>query len=84
MERRYKFWLETDSGERVLWRSLSERQAREMYNRTRVAHPEGVRQFGWGPHAEPHPDAITRQELDFDCVSGTSMDYLLGVERQLK
>lgn len=84
MERRYKFWLETDSGKRVMWCSLSERHAREMYNRTRVAHPEGVRLFGWGPYAEPHLDAINRQELDFDCVSGTSMDPLLGVERQLK
>ena len=60
MERRYRFWLETDSGQRIEWRSLSERQAREMYNRTRAAHPLGVPLFGWGSHAEPRLDAVTR------------------------
>ena len=53
MERRYRFWLETDSGQLIVWRSLSERQAREMYNRTRAAHPEGVRLFGWNAHSTP-------------------------------
>ena len=65
MERRYKFWLETDSGERILWRSLSERQAREMYNRTRAAHPEGVSLFGWGPHGDPAPAAAIRYRERF-------------------
>ena len=60
MERRYRFWLETDSGQLIVWRSLSERQAREMYNRTRAAHPLGVPLFGWGSHAEPRLDAVTR------------------------
>lgn len=67
MERRYRFWLETDSGQRIEWRSLSERQAREMYTRTRVYLPDGVRLFGWGSHAEPHLDAVTRyRELRAD------------------
>jgi len=43
MERRYKFWLETDLGDRIVWRSLTERQALEMYRRTRAAHPDNVR-----------------------------------------
>ena len=60
MDRRYRFWLETDLGQRIEWRSLSERQAREMYNRTRAAHPLGVPLFGWGSHAEPRLDAVTR------------------------
>ena len=59
------FWLETDLGERVLWGSLSERQAREMYNRTRVARPEGVRQFGWAPHNELQPLGVTRYREPF-------------------
>ena len=53
MERRYRFWLETDSGERIEWRSLSDRQALEMYRRTRAAHPDNVRMFGWSPQHEP-------------------------------
>lgn len=53
MERRYTFWLETYDGHRIEWRSLSERQAREMYNRTRVAHPYTVHLFGWGPNSNP-------------------------------
>ncbi len=48
MDRRYRFWLEMDSGERIEWGGLSARQAREMYTRTRVWHPRGVRIFGWG------------------------------------
>ncbi len=48
MERRYQFWLETESGERLAWTHLSERQAVEMYRRTRAAHPDGCRLFGWG------------------------------------
>lgn len=68
MERRYRFWLETDSGQLIVWRSLSERQAREMYTRTRVAHPEGVRMFGWCPHS-PTPTELlfgTYQEARAD------------------
>lgn len=64
MERRYKFWLETDSGERIEWRSLSERQAREMYTRTRVYHPDGVRLFGWGPHHARDTVAYREQRAD--------------------
>ena len=67
MERRYKFWLETEGGERILWCSLSERQAREMYTRTRVAHPEGVRMFGWCPHGEHaglHPTTYQEARAD--------------------
>ena len=38
------------------------RQAREMYTRTRVWHPRGVRIFGWGSYAEPHLDAVGYRE----------------------
>lgn len=60
MERRYKFWIETDGGARLVWPGLTERQAVEMYRRTRAAHPDGVRLFGWGPHNEPL--AVTHRE----------------------
>lgn len=62
MDRRYRFWLEMDSGERIEWGGLSARQAREMYTRTRVWHPRGVRIFGWGSYAEPHLDAVGYRE----------------------
>lgn len=65
MERRYQFWLETEGGERVAWTHLSERQALEMYRRTRAAHPDGVRLFGWGPHHEPPFDAVNRERFTY-------------------
>ena len=67
MERRYKFWLETDLGDRIVWRSLTERQALEMYRRTRAAHPDNVRMFGWCPHGEHaglHPTTYREQRAD--------------------
>ena len=62
MERRYKFWLETDEGQRVEWRSLSERQARDMYNRTRASHPDNVRLFGWGVRSDPATEVSSYRE----------------------
>lgn len=48
----YTFWLETDSGERLYWRGLNLRQAKEMYARTDKRTPDNLKRWGWGPTAD--------------------------------
>ena len=45
----YTFWLETRGGERLYWRGLNLRQAKEMYTRTAKHTPDNIERWGWGP-----------------------------------
>ena len=41
----YEFWVELESGERLVWRDLSRQMAVRMFNAT--THREGAVRWGW-------------------------------------
>jgi len=44
---RFLFWVETYSGERLVWQGLTKRRAEDMYSATKHCH--SVKEYGWRP-----------------------------------
>jgi len=59
----YLFFIETASGERVVWRGLSRHMAVRMYNAT--GRCAVAKRWGWEEEREP-----CAVGLDNDCISG--------------
>jgi hypothetical protein len=44
---RYRFYIETEDGQTIEWRGLTDRMAKAMYTQTDNHTPSNVKAYGW-------------------------------------